>query len=502
MSLKKMNFYVVDGLREEIRNWLVATKEQKEEYKYCYVISKLCYALSTNRDGYENEGVPLNTGWLTKIFQHRAATTGKIIDDLVNWGVIIKVKNYCVGKYASCFKLAPVYEKAKLSYLSVTSKEAPFITNLLTKVSYESRYSEVVKKQLLLMNRLSINSTGLNYLLLKYPHLQDSIEQYRTGLPVLPNCISGIEAEDFILMTFLVKDFFVKRPDPQSRIFSNLTCLKREYRHLISMDGRPLMITDITNAQILFSVIVIEDYFLSKTVTLEHLPEDFERYKELAEKGQVYEAIAAGAGMQKEIEQDRKKFKQDFFKDIFFSKVGKPSFIRSTGKYRRPRKSKIAKAFESLFPEVARAIEGIKANNYADFAIKLQKMESSIMIDKVLAELYAIGLDAFSLHDAILTNDIVILGKAKGLIAEVLRNEYDLQLKLSYECLCEDDFIAPVKVIHPNIQLYSDITGLPADMVKNVVKFDGFKVYLKESVVIYNNSNKKYSIKLPDMFKS
>ncbi len=64
----------------------------------------------------------------------------------------------------------------------------------------------------------------------------------------------------FSLEAILNGEFYVLRPDEKSRVYTNLTNLKRECRAFLRYDDKPLVELDIRNSQPLIASIIIKEY--------------------------------------------------------------------------------------------------------------------------------------------------------------------------------------------------------------------------------------------------
>ncbi len=60
------------------------------------------------------------------------------------------------------------------------------------------------------------------------------------------------------------------------------------------------------------------------------------------------------------------------------------------------------KVFKDAYPNIYKIIASYKAKNHSDFAIKLQKIESDIFIDKICRKLVEKEIIPFTIHDAII----------------------------------------------------------------------------------------------------
>ncbi|MBX9584959.1 MAG: hypothetical protein K2X87_32035 [Gemmataceae bacterium] len=229
--------------------------------------------------------------------------------------------------------------------------------------------------------------------------------------------------------------------DEYGRVHTNLTNLSRALRPYLSVGGSPLVNLDIRNSQpLLLSVLVVnwcvnggglsplhsfhldrerdalyldipEDFFSKKQslncsdtnpspshtlydVKLHAvlhglgLPEDLLRYIGLTQEGRFYEYLMRQAAVPPARRDD---FKREFF--------GKVLFCKNHERYVEGR------AFEGLFPSVAGVIREIKREDYTQASKLLQRVESSLVINRVVRRLMEALPDAFvaTIHDSVLT---------------------------------------------------------------------------------------------------
>jgi hypothetical protein len=141
-------------------------------------------------------------------------------------------------------------------------------------------------------------------------------------------------------------------------------------------------------------------------------------FLKLAKTGKLYDFVRDELGLEPG-ETGRKRAKQMMF-EIFFSSY----------KARTKNKTKVKK----LFPTLIKMIDLFKKQEGDNqFAIALQKAESSIFINKILTRLYRSGYKVFSKHDSILCKQSD-LEAVKGLMMQVLdkeigANQYQLKVE-------------------------------------------------------------------------
>ena len=189
------------------------------------------------------------------------------------------------------------------------------------------------------------------------------------------------------LQAIIDGDWFVHRPDEKSRVHTNLTNLKREFRELLRYDDKALVELDIRNSQPLIASILIREYWINKSKTI---PADVIQYQQDCEAGIFYDYFIKLNG---ESEENRREFKIQMFGEVFFSKVTN-------------RNTKLKKQFIAKYPNVYTAICDIKggmgSKTYNQFAILLQQKEASIIFDRVNIGLLKDCIPAFNIFDSIL----------------------------------------------------------------------------------------------------
>lgn len=438
-NLTTKNFFTTKRLNEEIITKTftkTGVNPYIQQYKNLYIINKIIADKSLHKGDYV--GCKLNTKNLTILFGNRHAQTCAIIKDLIRWGLIHKTANAVIGSDAARYALTEQYSADGILILPVDISDAAFIQKL---IDFDKIENNKVLKQLKDNNQLlTLNDFGRSYLSNKYNisiisfihdmlHTIDGAVKEKSSFKALKTTIvkenkerfllGGVEIEfiDLPLIQILIGDFNTSRPDEKSRVYNNLTSLKRELRPYIDFNGKSMMMTDISNSQVLLSVSpVMKEYVMKSGLGYGILPDDIQLYKSLTEEGLFYEYLIKKL----EYTGDRKKFKTDFFKDVFFSKVTKA--------WTTP----IKDAFIQEFPTVYKIINQLKAKNYGDFAISMQRLEASIMIDTVAKKMIKEKRVILTLHDAIVCTNEADLERAEELISDAMM-KYKLVPKFKRE---------------------------------------------------------------------
>jgi len=225
-----------------------------------------------------------------------------------------------------------------------------------------------------------------------------------------------IDANTQALQAIIDGEWFVPRKYNKSRVYTNLTSLKREFRQLLRYEGKPLVELDIRNSQPLIASILIKNYWLNKDVTI---PEDVTQYQKDCEAGIFYDYFMKLNDIQDE---DRCEFKVKLFAEVFFSKVSKRNTILKT---------QFIEKYPSAYEAICSIKGGLGSKDYNRFAIQLQNKEAQIIFDEVNMGLLNDGIPAFNIFDSILC-----LPEHKEIVMERLMKAfavYDLTPTINYK---------------------------------------------------------------------
>lgn len=164
-----------------------------------------------------------------------------------------------------------------------------------------------------------------------------------------------------------------------NRIDTNLTFMASELRQFI-IGYDDMVYLDLKNSQPALFNILLKDYLINAT---EDLKKEIEQYFNLTINGNWYEHLQELYGISR-------KESKDLWMKIAYSK---------NKSYKEDKK-----AFKEVYPNIYKIISSQKTKNHAEFAIKLQQIESSIFIDGICRELVNQGIVPFTVHDAVIVN--------------------------------------------------------------------------------------------------
>ncbi|TGE06102.1 hypothetical protein [Hymenobacter fodinae] len=182
------------------------------------------------------------------------------------------------------------------------------------------------------------------------------------------------------------QEFFISRDKTGKRIHQNWANLATKVKkHVYLPTGEELVNADIRCSQPLMLAILLRQHYNTAS-----MPVNIADYIKECEQGTLYETLANEAGV---AITDRKKFKRGFFKRVLYGRNEKAMLTQEW------------QVFDRLFKDVAAYVVRAKAKSHKALSHALQRMESEIIIDKVIA---GIAADyhpehyfALTIHDSI-----------------------------------------------------------------------------------------------------
>jgi len=202
------------------------------------------------------------------------------------------------------------------------------------------------------------------------------------------------------------QDFYISVNTTNYRLDSNLTNLPSELIKHITIDGYRLIEMDISNSQPFFVAALFDPTPGIQSVTTRYLGKKFatsiislqllqyegvKLYKHLVTSGTFYKYMAEKFKENNISFRDKKDLKQQIF-GVFFG-------CKYAHKYRPA-----AKVFKQCFPNIHKLFTMIKKDEHNRLAILLQRIESYVMLDRVVKNIHdkLPALDILTKHDSIL----------------------------------------------------------------------------------------------------
>lgn len=366
------NFYLPRNL-----DYQSLRDEYRLEYaeKLLFFISSIHFRRVTSGDLPPDGFVQLGSRFLGGFI--RLNDVKRVKEDLIKWGIIETDNHYIKGEKCIGFRLTEQYRREKVHCVPALYPKTKSV-DLETEETKQLKESEIMKYLEDNLKKLTIEPQALKLLENEF---NKSVESYNYGF----------------ISYHLIKDknWFFSADKNTGRVFHNVANLSKELRPFLRYGGASLAEVDVSNCQpmLLFSLYQGEQSAES------------ERYKDIVENGRFYEAIQAITG------QDRKTTKKRFMSFAF----GKVEF-----------ENKVSKAFNILFPELARKINELKAADYKQLSNTLQKLEADLIIQAVIPLCAAKKIPVVTIHDSILT-----LPKFRGEVAAMIKAECERLYKLT-----------------------------------------------------------------------
>jgi len=218
-----------------------------------------------------------------------------------------------------------------------------------------------------------------------------------------------IKIENFLNpWTIAIADLITNTPNVTrhkntTRIYSNMSSMNSDMRQFLRIDNEHLMESDSKNSQPLLLCVLLKKAFKNWKEL-----DDIVNWVELCESGEIYDFIIDKLDLKIE----RKLFKKEFFKNIFFTKrVG----------WLLTKENEYAQLFKDLFPNVYIYILNIAKENKGDNSLPLilQRAESKIWIDIIYKELVKRNIICFTVHDSVL-----YLEKDKTIVNKIINKAF------------------------------------------------------------------------------
>lgn len=435
------------SIHEKITNNLKALpgiKWEVQQYNYLYVVHKIISHINLHKE--DELGKKINIEYLAILFGKSNSATAEILRNLIKWKILVQSlpsKTGCSARYL----LSINHKDDRIIIFVASILDASFIDKIIKhkeKNLQEDKF--ILKSYNIIKSSLSVNSNGYNYLNNKYDLfgsnnnilLLDGYPQFENDFLVSKSQLLdikkkkkltggyGIERRDIPLFLILINEPICKRPldrnGNKSRVYNNITNLPREHRQYVNFCGKPLLMTDISNSQILLTVPMIEKpYKIYSGMGAAGIPDDVIKFKQWAESGEFYENFSKVIYHGKAITiTQRKELKIMIFRVLWF---GRNSRFKKW--------NRVKSEFIKIFPNVYKTMAALKKADYRQFSIELQRFEASIIVDKVAKKLL-VKHNVLTLHDAIVCNDDTILKEAEQLIKKAMA-KYGLNPKFKRE---------------------------------------------------------------------
>ncbi|MEY8860920.1 hypothetical protein [Tenacibaculum singaporense] len=174
-----------------------------------------------------------------------------------------------------------------------------------------------------------------------------------------------------------LKSIYFKRSKTNGRIDTNLTNLSSDLRQFI-VGYEDMVYLDLKNAQPVLFNIILKEHLINAT---EDLKKEIDQYFKNTINGNWYEHL-------QELYNTTREESKNLWMKIAYSK---------NKSYKDDKK-----VFKDAYPNIYKIIASHKTKDHSDLAIKLQKIESDIFIDKICRKLVEKEIIPFTIHDAVI----------------------------------------------------------------------------------------------------
>lgn len=383
-----MKIYLPSNLNLEST---VSGYNKKHKEKYQWMIHTIVHQSYKTKSGINN-WVNLDKTLLRKYLGERYCN--EIINQLEKSGIIKVNGAYSATNFSMSYKLTDSFSNSTITSIDFKGNKAfryVFKINDYNKQLLEKHLKDETINQLYQnVFKIEIDKPkALKHTAFLQNSGEINIEKFSVGLMSIENISSKDE------------NYFFTIDEKTGRAYHPIANCPRYLRQFLSYQGQKLHQIDIANSQpMLFYLMIVEYYkemkakkanLLRYTTTYTYdisniqspyvetfsgneYPADVIRFIKLCSIGQFYEDLMREFDIPQS-EDARQEFKKTFFGQIFYSE------LNSKWEYH------LAKKFKKIYPNLYAIIQWYKRINHADLPLKLQKIESDIVIKGVCGKI-------------------------------------------------------------------------------------------------------------------
>jgi hypothetical protein len=217
--------------------------------------------------------------------------------------------------------------------------------------------------------------------------------------------IGKIPAEFISVYKLIAGKYRVSRPVKNSRVYTNITNLPREFRPYLRLNGKPLIGFDIANCQPVLAAIAFTRYSNNE---YGFVKDDVEEYQETCEAGKFYEYFMHLNGIATNCEEIRAKFKAEIFGKIFFTKeIKKENYLKTQFRQKYP----------TCYDAIFRIKGGYYSEDYKIFPALMTELETAIMFGTNM-EIIKMGYDMVNIFDSLYSDNEEAINAAKKMVMD------------------------------------------------------------------------------------
>jgi len=324
--------------------------------------------------------IPVKLEYLRKLVSFDYAS--KFLKLLVDEGLLETDNRYEIGVKSKGYRLSQKYRKGKFFLEEVQDKD--------------------------LVNRIKKGLMGMKNEVLRRNDSYSYITQWMEHLNIdMDKALNYVETEvdteqkkdKFTMMLEIFDEKFSKVDKTSNRLHNNLTNLATPLRSYLTLNGHKIAQCDLKNSQPLLFRIHLETYTFIPVAELD-------KYLDVVCNIGFYEFFAEKLNIKLD-EKNRTDFKKKIFGGVLFDR-------------NRRGLSKYEKVFKEEFPIIFHCMRDMKADNYKNIPIALQKLESEYIfkcVDRLRKDYENIEL--LTIHDSIAT----VEGKEQ-IVYDVMMEEF------------------------------------------------------------------------------
>ena len=309
------------------------------------------------------EAVEINAQLFEKHVSTKNAATIK--DFWINQGVITTNGSYEAGVRSKAYVFTPAYRDEKcidLGYYDELFEKKVYAMRQKTrhgKIDLSIRHHAHLNYCL---EEIRIDALGAQLA------LNQKLHDFTGTAAAKLDLLDKINLSTVAIKNIYDQEFHISRDVKGRRVHTNLTNLIKDARSWMYLEtGEALVNLDIPNSQPLFLALLLLDHY-GKDV-----PKDVLDYVSLCESGTLYQHLMEKMGLRYEIAAEKKMFKARLFKAVFY---GKNEVADRYVEWQD---------FKEEFPNVASFITEQKRVDYKQLSIRMQRAESDLILDNVVA---------------------------------------------------------------------------------------------------------------------
>ncbi|MDO7849582.1 hypothetical protein Q5H92_24685 [Hymenobacter sp. M29] len=374
---------------------LLEKNEQKHTDKYNYLIHYLHMSRVLNQKYENNEFIPLNQKVFSEYVTKRKAKA--IIDFWLQYNVIECDEAAKKGVKSLGYRLTEDYVGVPIVDTGIVDTVFEERLRLLRIRNNEKLDLNTPQHRFLhwCLHEVRIDATDATRRLIRAAfNARKCIPANATAKEARNIAKANAKLESKLLRNctaiHLIQDraFRIKRDTTGKRVHHNVATLNRHSRQSIYLEnGNKLWNSDVKNSQPLIMCLLLLKEYQNRD-----MPACMLKYIDDCERGVLYDELMKALQLPEDT--DRVGLKKRVFKAVFY------------GENKHAKRYPEWIAFSKLFPSVATFITACKRKNYQQLAINMQRAESEIIIDGVIAQLAGKYLPqdffALTIHDSVI----------------------------------------------------------------------------------------------------